>query len=94
MAEKFRDGSWLKHLVAIPIQDTIIPEFIKLGNKDWRLRHVKEPDFDEAFDQLVEEAPLQLPNKHVDFTMRALFYAGTTAFSDSPKKVLGRNLIF
>ena len=90
LAKKFREDACLKHLAAIPLPDMITPEYAKLGNKDWRLRHEREPAFDEYIDQFIEAADLPETNENVNFGMRAFM----TALSSFPKKARGKVMIF
>ena len=90
LAKKFREDACLKHLAAIPLPDMITPDYAKLGNKDWRLRHEREPAFDEYIDQFIEAADLPETNENVNFGMRAFM----TALSSFPKKARGIIMIF
>ena len=80
----------LKQLAAVPLPDLITPDYAKLSNKDWRLRHEREPAFDEFIDQFIEAADLPETNENVNFGMRAFM----TALSSFPKKARGKIMIF
>ena len=38
------DGGVLKQYAEIPVEGCITPNYIKMGNEDWRLMHDREPD--------------------------------------------------
>ena len=90
LAKKFREDVCLKQLAAIPLPDMITPDYAKLSNKDWRLRHEREPAFDEFIDQFIEAADLPETNENVNFGMRAFM----TALSSFPKKARGIIMFF